>query len=634
MSKYEVVEKLWSHAKFNVLIVRVPTDKINDKLATLSDGTGTITFDRYDRFLLNTCLVSPEKVWSFIDSLDGDPETFVDAAVELRNIILDVNPLLDPKLLIINDENIIKLPEQDHTPENTRPLIDNPDWEKPEFEGPAGIEDIEEFIQNLPPPGMPVDFGGANLTSDNSIIDVSKLLSMGVTVILYDANDIPEIFKTKYTFESVEPYRLFIVSKCIADFKALFMAIDYMGLSRKHTPEKIAEELYEISIKHNPFLKWEKIDLDKVKKAVIDKYGKSTRPKDFTKGPAKGHSYSDRPGNETGEVLEYYKNFDEMSEEDVTLLPIKVKDWVIGQDEAVDAICETIQLAKCGLKEPGTPIGTFMLTGETGCGKTWSAKKFAQELCGDEHAVVRIDCSEYSQKHEVSKLIGSPNGYVGYEEGGYLTNAMAKTPFTVVLFDEIEKAHSKVHNILLQIMDEGRLTSNKGETVTFNDALVILTSNVGVKEVASVGTRVGMGSTSKLTKEKQEKAIKSALKNKFKPEFLNRLDGIITFNRLSKEAGLRIVDLAFDKLNSWLEQKNVKVEYNAAVREHIYDLGFIEGYGARPLNRAMKKYVMLPISKLMLKDKVRNDAVIKISVKKNELDFVVKKPKATKKGKK
>lgn len=644
MSKYEVVEKLWSHAKFNVHIAQIPTEKINDKLAVLSDGSGTITFDRYDRFLLNTCLVDSGKVWSFIDSLEGDPETFVDAAVELRNIILEVNPLLDPKLLIINTENIIKLPEKDHTPDNSRLLIKNADWEKPEFEGPMGLEDIEDFIQSLPPPAFPVDPNMVGIDGSNLVAEMCKLLELLVTVIKYDSKDIPEIFKSKYTFEDAEPYRLFIVSKCILDFKSLFLVIDRMGMSRKHSPEKIAEELYRLAIKHNPFLSWDNIDLAKVKKAVIDKFGKSTRPKtDFSKSgappipkPGKGKkdkSFTDRPGEEEG--VEYYKNFDEISEEDVVGLPKRVKDWVIGQDEAVGVICETIQLAKCGLKEPGTPIGTFMLTGETGVGKTFSAKMFAKELCGDEHAVIRIDCSEYAQKHEVSKLIGSPQGYVGFEEGGYLTNAMAKTPFTVVLFDEIEKAHPKVHNILLQIMDEGRLTSNKGETVTFNDALVVLTSNIGVKEVQSVSNRVGMGSTSNLTKDKQEKAIKEALKNSFKPEFLNRLDGIVTFNRLNKEACLRIVDLAFDKLNGWLEDRKITVKYSAAVKDYIYSVGFKEGFGARPLNRAMKRYVMLPISKVMLDDKVKKDVTVTVTVKKNELNFTTKSNKKApaKKGK-
>jgi len=241
---------------------------------------------------------------------------------------------------------------------------------------------------------------------------------------------------------------------------------------------------------------------------------------------------------------------------------------------------------------------------------------------------VRIDCSEYSQKHEVSKLIGAPSGYVGYEEGGYLTNALMKRPFTVVLFDEIEKAHQSLHNILLQVMDEGRLTSNKGETVSFGETLLVLTSNVGVKEVESIGSRIGLGDVSVMTKDKQEKAIQEALKGTFKPEFLNRLDGIVTFNSLTKEHGERIIDIAFRRLNEWLKDKDIHVDYTSDATAHIYDVGFRPGFGARPLKRAMRKEVMLPISKLMLKDKIKKSHTIKVDFKDGKLTFSATKKKA------
>jgi hypothetical protein len=215
----------------------------------------------------------------------------------------------------------------------------------------------------------------------------------------------------------------------------------------------------------------------------------------------------------------------------------------------------------------------------------------------------------------------SPAGYVGHDEGGYLTNAIMKKPFSVVLFDEIEKAHQKLHNILLQIFDAGRVTSGKGETVSFEDAVIILTSNVGVKEVEDVKKRIGFGDVAVLTKEKNDKAVSEGLKNAFNPEFLNRIDVIKTFNNLSKEDCLKIVVLAFDKLNKWLSKNNVVVHYSDDVLEYVYNKGFRPGFGARPLKRTMKKEVFLPISKLMLDNKARSNCSITAKVSNGVLVF-------------
>jgi len=610
-SKFEVIEKIWNSAKFTINIVRIPDDVIDDKLAVISDGTGTLSSTRYDQFLLNNCLLDADKVLRFLDSLGEEPEKMLDAAVELRNIIIEVNPLLNPELLIINNENIIKIPQQFDRPGEVRRLVDNPDWSKPEFNEPDD-DDIEDFIRNMPPPVSPFGASGNN-NPDNMVPHLWNETDLLLVIIKYAVNEVPEVFKDHTVFTDEGIYKKFIVTRCVHDFQNLFILLDRMGFTKKYGAENLTDMLYEISLRYNPFLAWSEIDLVKVKKAVERKYGKRKPEKNTFKKATAGDS---KASEET-----VYTSFDDLTEDDVTGLSSRLKEWVVGQDDIVESVCETIELAKCGLKDHSTPIGTFMFTGETGVGKTYSAKMFAKELCGDEHAIIRIDCSEYSQRHEVSKLIGAPSGYVGYEEGGYLTNAISKRPFTVVLFDEVEKAHSTLHNILLQIMDEGRLTSNKGETVSFGETLIILTSNVGVKEVQSIGSRIGVGDVADVTKDKQELAIQEGLRGVFKPEFLNRLDGILTFNSLSRAHGLRIIDLAFNQINEWLAEKKVTVTYTKKAGEFLYSKGFKKGFGARPLKRIMKRQVMLPISRILLKQTMTGPLTINVSLKDDELIF-------------
>lgn len=628
-SNFEIVSKAWKAAKFNINIVRIPEAVINDKLAILSDGTGMLSFSRYERFLLNSCVVEPDRIYKFLETVDNDPDRLVDAAVEVKNLIIEVNPLLDPEILVITNENRIKIPEQSDKPGDVRRLVENPSWEKPEFFGKDDDDDdetIDALIKGMSPPIFPIGGRDNPGYGPDRIIPVEwKETELLVLVIQHDVSNIPEIFKDRSTFTDEAQYKLFIVTRCIHDFQNLFILVDRMGATKNYGPEKITDMLYKMCIEHNRFLSWEEIDLDKVNRAVLKKYGKRRRDQNLFKKKTE-----EDPEKETGRkqkeqnAEDFYKEFEDLSEEDILSLPDRVKKWVIGQNEAVDKVCETVQLAKCGLKEQNTPIGSFMFTGQSGIGKTWCSRKFAQELCGDEHSLIRIDCSEYSQPHEVSKLIGAAPSYVGYEEGGYLTNAMMKKPFSVVLFDEIEKAHPKLHNILLQIMDEGRLTSNKGETVSFGSALIVMTSNIGVKEVDSIGHRVGVGDTASITHDKRSRAIEEALKNSFKPEFLNRLDGVITFKELGKEEAVKIIELAFKQLNEWLGEKGANIVYTKKAADYIYSIGFKPEYGARPLKRAMRKEIMLPVSKLMLQNKSLSNCTIKVGFDGEKLTFEIK----------
>ena len=263
---------------------------------------------------------------------------------------------------------------------------------------------------------------------------------------------------------------------------------------------------------------------------------------------------------------------------------------VIGQDEAVKTISKAIRRNRVGIKEENKPIGSFIFIGSTGVGKTYLAKSIAETLFGDPDKIIRVDMSEYMEKHNVSKLIGSPPGYVGYDEGGQLTEKIKNNPFSVVLFDEIEKAHKDVFNILLQILDEGHLTDSFGRKINFTNTIVIMTSNVGAKRVSDLGAGVGFKTSSSEEQqyEVRKTMIQKALKQQFNPEFLNRIDDIILFNSLNDDTLKKIINIEVSRLNKRLVDKNYKINFDKTVINRIYELNSQEEYGARPLKRIIQ----------------------------------------------
>ncbi len=274
-------------------------------------------------------------------------------------------------------------------------------------------------------------------------------------------------------------------------------------------------------------------------------------------------------------------------------LPEIIKQQVIGQDEAVEKVVKAIQRNRLGLKDPNKPIGSFIFLGQTGVGKTQLAKVLAKELFDSEDALIRIDMSEYMEKFSVSRLIGAPPGYVGYEEGGQLTEKVRRKPYSVVLFDEIEKAHPDVFNILLQILDEGAITDSIGRRIDFRNTVIILTSNVGARQLKDFGEGVGFGTSARKAQsdEHAKGIIQKALKKTFAPEFLNRIDDIIIFNPLSKEHIEKIIDIELKKLFKRIKESGYELEITPAAKRFIADKGYDRQYGARPLKRAIQKYV-------------------------------------------
>lgn len=287
---------------------------------------------------------------------------------------------------------------------------------------------------------------------------------------------------------------------------------------------------------------------------------------------------------------------------------------VIGQSEAVTAIAKAIRRGRVGLKDPKRPVGSFIFLGPTGVGKTELCKALAEAMFGDENAMLRLDMSEYMEKHTVSKLIGSPPGYVGFEEGGQLTEKVRRKPYSVVLFDEIEKAHPDVFNMLLQILEDGRLTDSQGRTVDFKNTVIIMTSNVGARLITEKQSSLGFNSENENAEKIEKKDIKELvtgeLRKVFRPEFLNRVDDIIVFNKLNKDEIKQIAVKMLKTLENRLDKMNIKISFTDNAVSEIADKGFDENYGARPLRRAIQNEIEDPLSEQMLEGKVKDGAVV------------------------
>jgi ATP-dependent Clp protease ATP-binding subunit ClpC len=316
--------------------------------------------------------------------------------------------------------------------------------------------------------------------------------------------------------------------------------------------------------------------------------------------------------------------------------------YVIGQHEAVNKISRSIRRNRVGIKDPNRPIGSFIFLGSTGVGKTFLAKKLAKEIFGNEDSLIRVDMSEYQEKHTISRLIGSPPGYVGHEEGGQLTEQVKNKPYCVILFDEVEKANKDIFSTLLQMLDDGHMTDGLGRKINFKNCLIIMTSNIGVKKVQDFGTGVGFKSSnnSDVVKEEYKRdVLKKELSKFFAPEFLNRIDDIVIFNSLKKEHIDQIVKLEIDKLVNRLSSMKYRVGYEASVVDLISKVGFDEQYGARPLKRAIQDKIEDLISEKILLNEVQEEKEYMLFVKTEGEDPVIdiecrEKPEPKKRGRK
>jgi len=288
---------------------------------------------------------------------------------------------------------------------------------------------------------------------------------------------------------------------------------------------------------------------------------------------------------------------------------------VIGQDEAVTAVAEAVIRARSGLNDPDRPVGSFIFLGPTGVGKTELARALAEFLFDDDHAMIRIDMSEYQEKHAVSRLIGAPPGYVGYDEAGQLTEAVRRRPYAVVLFDEVEKAHPEVLNVLLQVLDDGRLTDGRGRTVDFRNTVVIMTSNLGSQYLAERAIHGGS------IDEGTRREVLDAMRQHFRPEFINRIDEIIVFHPLGREHMGRIIDLQMARLLARLEERKITLRLTEAARLALIDEGYDPLYGARPLKRTLQKRVLDPLAMAVLQGEFHEGDEMTLDVVDGALHF-------------
>ena len=289
----------------------------------------------------------------------------------------------------------------------------------------------------------------------------------------------------------------------------------------------------------------------------------------------------------------------------------RLRQRVIGQDEALTAVANAVRRARAGLQDPNRPIGSFIFLGPTGVGKTETARALAEFLFDDERSMVRLDMSEYMERHAVARMIGAPPGYVGYEEGGQLTEAVRRRPYSVILFDEIEKAHADVFNVLLQILDDGRLTDSKGRTVDFKNTVLIMTSNLGSREIQSVSDD-----------EKQvREAVTQVLREQFKPEFLNRIDDIVIFHRLSRDQIAQIIDVQLERLRAMLQERNISLVLEDSARELLAREGYDPNFGARPLKRAIQTLIQNPLAMKLLRSEILPGQTIAVSARDGKMKF-------------
>ncbi|MBK8097709.1 MAG: ATP-dependent Clp protease ATP-binding subunit [Planctomycetes bacterium] len=389
-------------------------------------------------------------------------------------------------------------------------------------------------------------------------------------------------------------YRQRVVRTCVPTFENEILAA-VARMDEDYDVEIVEELLYQICIDVNPSLEIHQVSIPGNGQAQA-----KADPEDL---------FIPRPGNDAARQVLYRR---------VANLERQMRQQIIGQDDAITSLIRAVKKAAVGLKRPSSPVGTFLLVGRTGTGKTELAKVLARNLFDDPTAMIRVDCSEYALPHEYAKLIGSPPGYIGHNEGGFLTEAIKKKPHSVVLFDEVEKAHYKVHNLLLQLLDEGIISDSKGQTVQFHHALILLTSNLGIEKIDSIRTRMGFSAAHRrqsLQDIDLSQVTMEALKDFFRPEFINRIDEVVMFNPLDEKVCQRIAGNMLREVGDLLKKRGIAVTFSPGVRVLLAKQGFSEEYGARELRRLIKRRIEDQLTEMILDNDLGHGATVAVRVR-------------------
>lgn len=639
MSKEYVTRKVFLEAAdFHILIIEYPDTDINDKLTLLAPEKGLVYKAFYEDFVLGTCLANSGPFFYHVRRRQELLSKIEEIRTEVISLVYQYNPAFRPENIVINDNNVLKIKSSVRDDEAVRPLVENELWDQdPPLSnfGPSTITSAPDKEDEDPPnpfldedenEDRPAPAGNNNVPINNPFTDSDgtgggsgddvpyelvghrwKKVGIGLNVRKYEADeDSAALLLGGTPFETARGYHLLVVHLCIEDFSDVFHLLDTMGVTKHTSPAKLVEELYEIAVSYNPFLKLENVDLKQIRSEFKKRQRSRSRNRIMTAA-----------GNEDRTVRTSKKKFSDVPSETLLNLDTELKKHIVGQDEAVGLLAEAIQRASVGLKREHEPLGCFLFTGNTGVGKTETAKALAEVL---DARLVRVDCQEYQQPHEVAKLTGSPPGYIGYDDGGHLTKEVSKYPFSIVLLDEIEKAHSNFHERVLQILDDGVLTESKGgKKVSFKQCFIIMTSNIGVKEVGDLAKTVGFGNAHQGTEAKTAKARGQALKNKFKPEFLNRIDEVVHFRLLEREDYMHILNILLEEVNEQIKtSKDITLNLSMGAKNFLIDRGIDSKFGARPMRRAIKKYLNTPLAKSILQEKIEEGSKVSVVLSKDK----------------
>lgn len=626
--KHTVSPEIVETVDYKILVIGHPKEDAEDLLTSLATERGRITKSKYEDFLIANCIANLNQFMAHITVLTSDGVGSIDllkVRKEVTQLILKHNPLLEPNNVLINKNKVLKL-KTDKDLEDAILLEENTFWNQSQYDSDGNYKPIpkESIYDHMPPKEGKAE----TASSEEKLRDIEDLdyiktkvwwerLGEYIVIKKFSLDDIDRILKFRY-FHNSTSFNTFIVSSCVVDVEEIYARIDGMGANVD--PRKVIQELFGICEGVN-----EGLNFSRFKELRSDEELEEEGP-----------SYSSAAQKAKKTAENYKKNkkkekkptFRDVPKADLLSLNQNMKVFLVGQNEAVDKMSEAIKRASVGLKDPMKPIGSFLFAGRTGCGKTLATKILADELIHTKKNRIVIDCSEYTSDHEYAKLIGAPAGYIGHDSGGILTNGVEENPFSVVVFDELEKASTKVYDLLLQILDEGRLTDGKGQSVSFKDTIIVMTSNIGVKEIDAVEKTIGFGDVALLTEKKKSQALDKSLKKRFKPEFLNRIDSIVHFKDLTDDDYMKIVSIELDKLSENLkandtEFKSIKLTFDKKVKTFIFDKGVDEKFGARPIKRAIERHVSNEIASLLLEDDVSPTAEIKVTALKSGVKLKV-----------